>query len=149
MLLLLFQIRENHFALDATQVVEVAPLLNFKPIPHAPDYVAGKINYRGKAVPVIDLCFLRAGVAAAERLSTRIILINYPGEGRKENLLGLVAEHVTATIRPPPDFIRPSVSPTGGACFLETLGQEPNELIEWFDPRQELPKQIVEHLFRD
>lgn len=149
MLLLLFQIKENHFALDANLVVEVIPLLNFKPMPQTPDYVVGKINYRGKAIPVIDLCLLKAQKPAAERISTRIILVNYPYEHRQDAILGLVAEQVTETIRPPATFSKPAESGRDEAIYLEDLGQERQELIQWFELRHKIPQRMVDLLFRD
>jgi len=47
MLFLQFQLGKDRYALDASVVVEVLPLLGIKRIPHAPDAVVGAFNYRG------------------------------------------------------------------------------------------------------
>src|SRR5436309_13167461 len=95
MLFLLFQLGKDRYALGASRVVEVAPLLALKRLPQAPKGVAGIFNYRGRPVPAVDLCEMATGQPASERLTTRIIIINYQHENGTEPLLGLIAENVT------------------------------------------------------
>lgn len=99
MLFLLFQLGNDRYALDTSHVVEVLPLLNLKKIPQAPPGVAGIFNYRGRPVPALDLSELTFGKSAGEKLSTRIILVNYADDDGKNHLLGLIAEHATEMIR--------------------------------------------------
>ena len=99
MLLLLFQLGHDRYALDASRVAEVLPLLNLKKIPQAPRGVAGIFNYHGQPVPAVDLSELTLGRPASEKLSTRIILVNYSDDDGKNHLLGLIAEQATEVIR--------------------------------------------------
>ena len=99
MLFLLFQLGDDRYALDASRVVEVLPLLNLKKIPQAPRGVAGIFVYHGQPVPAVDLSELTSGRPASEKLSTRIILVNHADDGGKNHLLGLIAEHATEMIR--------------------------------------------------
>jgi len=55
MLFLTFQLGAERYALDASRVVEVLPLVELRKIPNAPHGVAGIFNYRGQPVPVADL----------------------------------------------------------------------------------------------
>src|ERR1700720_4708891 len=55
MLFLLFQIREEWYALDVTQVIGVLPVVKFKPILQAPPGLVGLFNYHGTPVPLLDL----------------------------------------------------------------------------------------------
>jgi len=77
MLLLIFKIGADRYALPASQMIEVVPLVNLKKIPQAPPGVAGVFNYHGQPVPVIDLSELATGTPAQARVSTRIMLVNY------------------------------------------------------------------------
>lgn len=61
MLFLTFQIANDCYALEATQVIEVLPLLNIKRVPRAPCGVTGVFNYHGAPVPLIDLSELALG----------------------------------------------------------------------------------------
>jgi chemotaxis-related protein WspB len=99
MLFLLFQIGNDRYALEASRVVEVVPLLTLNKIPQAPKGVAGFFYYRGRPVPAVDLCELNQDRPARERLSTRIIVINHPDAGGSNRLLGLIAEQATGLLR--------------------------------------------------
>lgn len=101
MLMLLFYVGDNLYALDSSQVVEVIPRVIVRKIHHVPDYVAGLFNYRGAIVPVIDLCHLIQGKPSRSYLSTRIIMVNYVGKDNTTRCLGLMAERVTETLNKP------------------------------------------------
>ena len=98
MLMLLLSTGEDTYAVDAEQVIEVVPLVDIRRLPRAPEYVAGLLNYHGALVPVIDLGCLIGEKACSPRLSTRIVLIDYPGAAGGGHALGLMAERVVETI---------------------------------------------------
>ena len=97
MLLLLFQAAGRTFGLDASHILEVTPVPEFRPAPHAPAYIAGLLNYRGRTIPVLDLTHLLEGRASRPAFSTRLLLARYApgGEGA---VLGLVAERAVETV---------------------------------------------------
>lgn len=99
MLFVLFQLGKERYALDASHVVEVVPLLALKRFPQAPRGVAGVFIYRGRPVPALDLCELTLDRPAVEHLSTRIIIINHSETPGQDQLIGLIAERATETIR--------------------------------------------------
>jgi len=76
---ILFSIGNDRYALDTSHVVEVVPRVELWQIPKAPAYVAGVLRYRGQLVSVLDLCQLMHGQPCPVRLSTRILLVHYPG----------------------------------------------------------------------
>src|SRR6516225_3006193 len=95
----MFQLGKERYALEASRVVEVAPLLALKRLPQAPKGVAGIFNYRGCPVPALDLSELALGVPSSERLSTRIIVVNYHAPKRSSHNVGSIVEHATDTLR--------------------------------------------------
>ena len=99
MLYLLFSLDRDRYLLDVRQVAEVLPLIGIMPIPQAPPPIAGLFNYRGTLVPAIDLAQALLGRPARERLHTRIILAQTNDEGGAPQLLGLIAERETDTVR--------------------------------------------------
>jgi len=110
MLFVLFHLGPDRYALEAHRVVEIVPLLELKRFPQAPPGVAGVFLYRGRPVPALDLCALTLGRPATEHLSTRIIIINHSDTPGQEQLVGLIAERATETIRrEPKDFAEPGV----------------------------------------
>lgn len=147
MLFLLFQIGPDRYALEASRVVEVIPLLGLKKIPQAPRGVAGMFNYRGEIVPALDLSEMTTGQPAAERLSTRILIVRSSVEGRGARLLGLIAERATGTLRKEPEeFVDPGLTPDSaaylGPVLLDELG-----VIQWIQEQKLLPENLRQLLF--
>src|SRR3954470_4354213 len=99
MLFLVFKLGDDRYALDASRVAEVVPLLSLKQMPQSPPGFAGILNYRGRPVPALDLCQLTLGRPAREQLSTRIIILAYTGKNGRQHLLGLIAENATEMVR--------------------------------------------------
>jgi len=127
MLCLLFQIGNERYALEAGHAVEVIPFLNLRRIPQAPRGVAGIFNYRGRPVPAVDLCELTLGQPARERLSTRIIVVQYTDAEGRLQLVGLIAEHATEMMRRDErDFVesnlRSSNAPYLGPVIMDDKG---------------------------
>lgn len=100
MLALRFHLQNIPYLLACRQVKEIIPLVSIKPVPHAPDFFAGFINYRGAVVPLIDLGVLIQETACRHRLSTRIILVDYSGKAGVYPL-GLIAEQVIDILSQP------------------------------------------------
>ena len=98
MLLLVFHVKEDSFAIDTRNVVEVIPLMNLQSLIGAPEYVAGIFNYRGESVPVIDLCRFFKDENSNRFYNTRIILVNYK-LADQNHVLGLIAENVSDVIQ--------------------------------------------------
>lgn len=147
MLFLLFQLGDDRYAIEASRVVEVLPLLSLKRLPQGPENVAGIFNYRGQPVPAVDLSQLTLGRPASERLSTRIIVVRHPDSAGHDRLLGLVAENTTETLRADPqDFIATGVK-SGNAPYLGPLLMDPHGPIQWVQTRLLLPKPIRELVF--
>lgn len=147
MMFLLFQLGRDRYVLEASRVLEVLPLLDLKKFPEAPQGVAGIFNYHGQPVPAIDLSELTLGYPAGERLSTRIILINYPDETGRNHLLGLIAEHATEIIRRESrDFVEPGMK-LGTAPYLGPVLLDARGIIQWVHERRLLPDRVRDLLF--
>jgi chemotaxis-related protein WspB len=99
MLYLLFRLDRDRYLLDVRQVAEVLPMIGIMQIPQAPLVVAGIFNYRGTLVPAIDLAHVLIGRPARQRLHTRIIVAQTTDDSGAPQLLGLIAEKVTETLR--------------------------------------------------
>jgi len=147
MLFLLFQLGKDRYVLEAARVLEVLPMLDLKQIPEAPKGVAGIFNYHGQPVPAIDLSELTLGRPAGERLSTRIILINYPDETGRNHPLGLIAEHATQIIRRESrDFVEPGLK-LGLAPYLGPVLMDGQGIIQWVLEQRLLSDQVRDLLF--
>ena len=104
MQLLTFKACGHAYAIDSKAVVEVLPQVPVRAMPRLPDYIVGMFNYRGKMIPVVDLTRRLSDRFAAERLSTRVIVVEYGiPEGHVDSprfrqvRMGLMAEDVIST----------------------------------------------------
>lgn len=98
MLLLLFSIGDGQYGIEATQVLEIWPVIPLKPIHRTPDYIAGLAKCRKQLVPIVDISKLYINKSASSRISTRIILTKISGPNNKEHTIGIIAERVTDTV---------------------------------------------------
>lgn len=97
MLLIKFKIGNEYYALDTNEVIEIIPAITLRPIPGTPDFFAGIFDYRGQIVPVIDITQLTINKPSVMRLSTRIVLLNFPFQ-EKNMILGLMVEDLTDVV---------------------------------------------------
>jgi chemotaxis-related protein WspB len=144
MLFLLFQIGSGRYAIEAGRVVEVLPLLRVEQLPQSPSGLAGVLCYRGEPLPVIDLSSLILNRPAAQKLSTRILVVNC-SDGKR---IGLIAEQANETLkRDPADFMQTGAA-LEGVPYLGPVTRDDRGFVLWLDPDQ-LPggaaiRQLVE-----
>jgi chemotaxis-related protein WspB len=149
MLFLLFKLGKDRYALEASHVVEVVPLLELKKLPHAPKGFAGIFNYRGRPIPAIDLCELTLGQPARERLSTRIIMIETATEDGVKHLVGLIAEEATETLRKDPKLFVDAGVRMSGAPYLGPVLMEGNGTIQWVHEERLFSEEVRALLFHE
>jgi len=92
--LVIFKIGNEEFGVPISQVREIVRLIPITPVPHAPDFIEGVVNLRGKIVAVIDLA-RRLKLKAAMRSDTaRIIVVEV-----EEDTVGMIVDEVTEVLR--------------------------------------------------
>jgi chemotaxis-related protein WspB len=147
MLFLLFEIGRHRYAFDVGQVAEVLPRVRIRPLLHAPPGVAGLFTYHGVAVPVVDLSELTIGTPTPASRSTRIVLVNYADGRGATRLLGLLAEHVTDTMRrEATDFVASGIG-RDGAASSGRITTDARGVVQWIDVNSLLPAPLREVLF--
>jgi len=86
---------------------------------------------------------------AAQRLSTRIILVKYPLEAQHPHPLGLIAEQATNMIRrSTQDFVEPGVG-SKNAPYLGRVANDTGGLIQWIEVERLLTPELRDVLFRE
>lgn len=98
MLMLLLQVEGERYALESKHVLEVLPQIGLKKLHHAPEYIAGSLNYRDRVIPIVDLRRLMRGTPCQLHLSTRIVLVNFVRADHSPCILGLLAEQITQVL---------------------------------------------------
>jgi len=147
MLFVLLQIGSDRYALPACDVVEVLPMMTLKSLPGAPAGVAGLVDYRGAAVPVIDLSALALGRPAARRVSTRLLMVKYPHPVVGERRLGVIAERATEMITRAPDDFRPTNVSSKATRYLGPVTHDARGLIQRVDVQALLTDELCAALF--
>lgn len=130
-LFLLFYIGRDRYALPASDVAVVLPFVQCKQVPGVPPWVAGLFNYAGRHVPVIDICKLAEDRPTPQRMSTRLVLAHYTPVGQPQQLLGLILEKATDTLRCDPAQFFASGLSNEDARYLGPVMRHGNELLQW------------------
>ena len=116
---IVFALGQTRYAVELRWVREVFTLGPVTPVAHAPDAVAGVVNYRGAIVPILDLDVL-LGRAAAQHSPVR------SGEGA----ILIEVEEVRAALRVTSVVEVSSLRPeAGGEVLLDSSGR-PVPLVE-------------------
>ena len=146
MLYLLLEVAGQQYAVEATRVVEVLPLVQVTVIPRAPTEVAGLFSYRGRPVPLIDLRRLNLRRPARPKFSTRIILVeDHAADG--EQLIGIIAERVTETTRRAPEDFKDTGFSNPATPYLGGMATTADGLVQRLDVQRLLPPATRAMLF--
>ncbi|MGA9381777.1 MAG: chemotaxis protein CheW [Phormidium sp.] len=133
MLILIFHIGSSLYAIDSYHVIEVIPRVTYREVAYVPKYVAGLFNYRGAIVPVIDLCQLLRGTPSKPYLSTRVIMVSYPGKDNRLQYIGLMAERVIKTMNKPEiEFVNSGIQ-ADQAAYLGGMMMDEKGMIQRID----------------
>ena len=96
MQLLTFTTGGQQYGVDTRNIVEVLPFISAQELPQQAEEIRGLIRYRGKLLPVIDLCQLILGRPCQLRLGTRTIVVKTIPEKNEDTslLFAITAEDV-------------------------------------------------------
>src|SRR5881397_3960061 len=104
--LVTFRIAGQDFAFNIFQVERILRYDTPAPLPKAPDFLEGVLQYQGTAVPLIDLR-KRLGVPAPLREETRIVVLQW--DGAKLGMVGgavtSVANRLSTAVTAPPAIV--------------------------------------------
>lgn len=142
-----FVVDNNRFVLSAADVVGIVPLAALHDVPHAPDYVAGILNYHGASVPVIDMTKLMKGTSTEYRLSARIVLFKMDMAGKESSMVGLLAEKVTEVMRLQESEFKDSGVKNRDAKYLGEVVTDNYGMLQRLNVNKLLPQAAKKMLF--
>lgn len=150
MMILLFNVGGDSYGINVRDIVEVLPNVTLKHFPHGPEYVSGLLNYRGKTVPVVDLTLLMSSHVSRDRISSRIVLVNYQGgHDSRHYLLGLLIEKTTETVKISDHDLVSSGVVTKDTPFLGDVIIRDGSITQVIDTMKILPCAMQAVLFHD
>ena len=96
MQLLSFTIGGQQYGIDTKNIIEVLPFISAQELPRQPEEIRGLIRYRGKLLPVLDLCQLIVDRPCESRLGTRTVVVKIIHENNEDSshLFAITAEDV-------------------------------------------------------
>lgn len=147
---LVVQLGRDRYVLAASQVLEIITVVRLKPLPGAPIGVAGLMNYRGSAVPVVDLALVATGTPVSPTTAARIVVLQFPVPSRpgEHDALGLLVAAAHDTVRlDPQDFVDSGVVAGGAPCFGLVLAT-PDGVLQRVEPAVLLTPELRAALFR-
>jgi purine-binding chemotaxis protein CheW len=136
--LVIFTLANEHYGVGISAVDSIITLQPITYVPHAPSFVEGVTNLRGKVLPVIDLR-KRFGLPASEATKeTRIVVTELNGSG-----VGLIVDSVSEVLRVPEEMIEPPspIVTTVDSTFLTGIAKVGERLIILLDLEKVLSPQ--------
>jgi purine-binding chemotaxis protein CheW len=132
-----FSLGEEHFAFQIERVREVLTLVKLTSIPQSPVCMAGVINLRGSAVPVVDLRLLFGLKKAEDTVNTCIIIVEVIFEKNK-TAIGAIADSVSEVFDLKKSNISPA--PTIGShintSFIKGMGKKDDRFSLILNPEE-------------
>lgn len=146
MLMLLFRVDKEHYALDTTFVVEVIPKIDLIEYHGTQPSVAGRFNYQGQIVPVLELSQILGETSCPAVLSARIILVDLAPKGSSPRLLGLLVEQATETLSG--DRVHPAENSIqlSQQSYLGNVVLQEQTMIQCLHPERLLSEQSYDQL---
>ncbi len=129
-LYLTFELENEDFAIDVSQVREVLDMTTISKVPRSPDFMRGVINVRGSVVPVMDLR-TKFGLPLAETtVNTRIVIMEINMDDKKI-VLGAVADSVNDVLELEPNQIEdpPEIGSRWRSEFIKGIGKQDEKFV--------------------
>ena len=125
-----FQVADEHYAVDIGGVREILRLPEITRVPHSPTFVEGVINPRGTVIPVIDL-HKRFGIEQRDSTNdTRVMVLNVG-----DALVGAIVDSVSEVMTFTEDQIEPvdKLSVTISAEYITGVAKMEDRLVILLD----------------
>ena len=136
--LVTFRVGAEHFGMPISDVQEIVRIPTITHIPHAPGFVEGVINLRGRVITVVDMrkrlgqCSAsssrHAGVAGDK--VGRILVVEAGGK-----LVGVIVDEVAEVIRLQAEMVEPAPQMVAGLSnqYINGIGKMEGKLLILID----------------
>jgi purine-binding chemotaxis protein CheW len=127
---LTFQLGEEIFAIDVSNVREILEFTTVTKVPQTPEFMRGVINLRGSVVPVLDMR-LKFGMSITEKtVNTCIIVVEVSFEG-ETTIIGALVDSVQEVFELEPDQIEPApkIGTQLRTEFIRGMGKRDDQFI--------------------
>lgn len=146
MLLLTFTVAGDRYAIRATLIEQVLPPLPLRHIPGADPAIAGILDHKGAAVPVVDLTMLYVGKPSPRKLSTRILIVGFHKNATHQRL-GLLVTEATDTLSVDVAHLQSANVASGSQMGLGSVLIHEGEWLQLVQPEQLFPESLSAALY--
>jgi len=144
----IFELSDEDYGLEIASVESIIKLQPITSVPHAPDFVEGVTNLRGRVLPVIDLrkrfnVEIDPGQETKRGKDTRIIVMTMNG-----TMLGMIVDAVSEVLRVSEEAIEPlpDMTTTINEGFITGVAKLENRLVILLDLEKLMTPQQKEKL---
>jgi len=132
-----FNLENELFAFQVNNVKSIIEVTRITKIPQSPDYMKGVINFRGKALPVVDLR-AKLNLPPIQFTSNTCILVTEIMVKNDIELIGVLTDSVQEVIEFNEDQLLPppSIAERRNAEFIKGIAHTGTEFIVVIDPKQ-------------
>ncbi len=136
--LVIFEMANEHYGVDIASVESIIKLQPITVMPHAPSFVEGVTNLRGKILPVIDLRKRFHLEIRTEKTENRIVVVSLGG-----NEVGMIVDAVSEvlTISDAAVELPPPMTTTLESSFITGIAKLENRLVLLLDLGKVLSKE--------
>ena len=128
--LVTFTLENEEYAVDILKVQEINRMAEIARVPHAPAYVEGVINLRGRVIPVVSLRKRFGFQDKGQDEQSRIMIMDIQGF-----TIGLVVDSVSEVLRIPANTVEPTppVASEINTEFIQGIAKLEDRLIILID----------------
>ena len=149
MLYLIIELSNNYYALNSKEILEIIPNIILTDVSNSPDFVSGIFNYRGTTVPVLDLSIMTGGKKTTNKLSSKILIVNYNPIKNVEKIIGLLCENILGTKNIENSEIESNGLNIEDAQFLSNVYNSKDSMIQLINVNKLLTKEAEKVLFTE
>lgn len=144
---LTFQLGDELFALDISNVREVLEFGQVTKVPQTPEMMKGVINLRGAVVPVIDMR-LKFGMEETEKTVNTVTIIIEIELGEETVMIGALVDSVSEVMDLEADLIEPppKIGTQLRTDFIRGMGKKENQFVIILDIEKIFTSDELEHL---
>jgi purine-binding chemotaxis protein CheW len=132
--LVTFRVGTELFGVPIAPIQEIVRVPAIAHIPHAPDFVEGVINLRGRGITVVDLRKRMRQSARERDRKSRILVIESAADTGKR-LVGVIVDEVAQVTKLPADRIDPAPPRVAGLNnqYINGVGKLTDDLLILID----------------
>ena len=113
--LVIFQLGEEEFGMEVSEVREIIQVSRITPLPRSPDFIKGVTNVRDQIVTIIDLA-QRLNIPSQGKEGQKIIIMEL-----EDNTVGVMVDAVSEVLQLSPETVQPPASLLGSNIELDYL----------------------------